>query len=94
MQFRSEFRRNSATEGRPVLDELPSVVTSNGIDFGVVAVPGEEAQNAADLLVLSGVRGILSFAPTRVVAPRRVHVVTHRIMSSFLLLAANAYGSV
>lgn len=43
-------------------------------DIAVLAVPGEEAQNIADRLVRSGVKAILSFAPTQIHTPIDVTV--------------------
>ncbi len=45
-------------------NDLEAFVRANGIDMGFLAVPVEKAQEAADLLVKSGVKGILNFAPT------------------------------
>ncbi len=39
------------------------------IEIGIIATPPEAAQNVVDLLVEAEVRGILNFAPTRVVVP-------------------------
>jgi redox-sensing transcriptional repressor len=54
--------------------ELGRVVAERGIDLAFLTVPGGAAQAAADALVAAGVRGILNFAPTVVVAPEHVRV--------------------
>jgi redox-sensing transcriptional repressor len=46
------------------------------ISLAIVAVPREAAQETVDKLVAAGVRGILNFAPCKVVAPKRVKVIT------------------
>ncbi|NOY56376.1 MAG: redox-sensing transcriptional repressor Rex [Actinobacteria bacterium] len=42
--------------------------------FGIITVPPDAAQDAADLLVDAGVTGILSFAPALLTIPRHVFV--------------------
>lgn len=42
--------------------------------FGIITVPPDAAQDAADQLVDAGVTGILTFAPTLLKIPRRVFV--------------------
>jgi redox-sensing transcriptional repressor len=46
------------------------------ISLAIVAVPREAAQTTVDRLVAAGVKGILNFAPCKLVAPRRVKVIT------------------
>ncbi len=46
------------------------------ISLAIVAVPRAAAQIDGRRLVAAGVRGILNFAPCKVVAPRRVKVIT------------------
>jgi redox-sensing transcriptional repressor len=43
-------------------------------DIAVLAVPGEDAQAAADRVVKGGVRAILNFAPTQLQVPQEVSV--------------------
>lgn len=45
------------------LEELEKVVKENKVEIGVIAVPGQYAQEIADKLVKSGVNAILNFAP-------------------------------
>ncbi len=46
------------------------------ISLAIVAVPRSAAQTTVDQLVAAGIRGILNFAPSKVVAPKRVKVIT------------------
>lgn len=50
-------------------NQLAKFVSSETIDMGFLAVPPEKAQEAAQLLVDAGVKGILNFAPA-VLQPR------------------------
>jgi redox-sensing transcriptional repressor len=55
-------------------DELERVVREQGVDMGFITVPVEKAQEAANLLVAAGVKGILNFAPTVLELPDDVVV--------------------
>ena len=62
--------------GLPVqpVDELAGVVAQQGGAIGVIATPAEAAQDVCDLLVASGVRSVLNFAPTSLEVPDGVDV--------------------
>ncbi len=49
--------------------ELQRVVEEQGIRFGVIAVPPESAQDAADRLCRAGVRVLLNYSPSFVNVP-------------------------
>lgn len=61
-------------EGVTIYDigQLSSVIVSERIELGLIAVPATEAQNVSDLLVAAGVGGILNFAPMTVTVPPTV----------------------
>jgi len=46
------------------------------ISLAIVAVPRDAAQATVDSLVAAGVKGILNFAPCKLVAARRIKVIT------------------
>jgi len=46
------------------------------INVAIIAVPREAAQATADRLVAAGIKGILNFAPCKLVTPRRVKIIT------------------
>lgn len=54
--------------------ELTRIVQENDIRIGIITVPAEEAQRVADELSAAGVRGLLNFAPVRIVAHRPIYV--------------------
>ena len=56
------------------LDDLSQVVQSKNVSIGVLATPGEAAQEAANRLVRAGVGSILNFAPVVISVPRGVSV--------------------
>jgi redox-sensing transcriptional repressor len=57
------------------VSNLPALATE-GIDLGVIATPLKSAQEVTDLLVAAGVRGILNFAPRKLVVPPQVFLRT------------------
>ncbi len=56
------------------IDELPQIVAAKNVAIGVLAVPAEGAQDAADRLVRSGVTSILTFAPVVLSVPAGITV--------------------
>jgi redox-sensing transcriptional repressor len=56
------------------LDELSEAINEKGIEFGVIAVENEMAQNVADAFVKAGLKGILNFSSVRLNVPDDVHV--------------------
>jgi redox-sensing transcriptional repressor len=57
-------------------DALGARAAELGAELGVLTVPGEVAQNVADVLAAAGVRGILNFAPIVLRLPPGVRLVT------------------
>ncbi|MDA0815181.1 MAG: redox-sensing transcriptional repressor Rex [Chloroflexi bacterium] len=66
----------SAIEGQLVRDSanLASELRQNPIDIGIVAVPGEVAQDVVSTLVEAKVSAILNYTPTRVQVPPTVEL--------------------
>ncbi len=57
-------------------EEIGGVVPATGAQLGLLTVPAEAAQGAAELLVAAGVRGILNFAPAILRLPASVSLVS------------------
>jgi len=58
-------------QGVQILDikEIPKVVKERKIRIAIIAVPYFSAQQVADILVRSGVKAILNFAPYKIAVP-------------------------
>ncbi|MBN2650803.1 MAG: redox-sensing transcriptional repressor Rex [Spirochaetales bacterium] len=54
--------------------KLEEIILQKKIDIGIIAVPADVAVAVAQKMIDAGVRGILNFAPVRVVAPEGVVV--------------------
>lgn len=53
---------------------LPEVLRGQEIEIGIVAVPAANAQQVIDMLVASGVKGILNYAPIAPQVPPHVRI--------------------
>jgi redox-sensing transcriptional repressor len=62
--------------GKEVMDlnDLPGVVREKRIKVAIIAVPSSAAQKVADMLVESGVKAILNYAPINISVPPNVRV--------------------
>lgn len=62
--------------GLPIypVSELESYIAENDISIAIIAVPGEYAQDVADMLLETTVKGILNFAPVVLTAPEEMKV--------------------
>ena len=76
------------------MSALAEVVRRQGIGIGVIAVPPDQAQEVAEALVESGVRGILNFAPRRLELSEGIPVVDVDFRSALerLVLAVSQRG--
>lgn len=66
------------TEGKPPsvlkMEELPAYCSLHQVEIGIIAVPPEAAQAAADQLVRSGIKAVWCFAPKKLTVPPGVTV--------------------
>lgn len=64
--------------GVEILDmaRLEEVVAERKIHIGIIAVPAHVAQDVADRLVASGVRGIWNFAPIKLEVPEPIKMIS------------------
>jgi redox-sensing transcriptional repressor len=51
------------------LSELDATIRKHNIRLAILAVPAETAQDVADTLIASGIRGLLNFAPVSLTVP-------------------------
>jgi redox-sensing transcriptional repressor len=56
------------------MSELEDVVREREVHVGIIATPPGEAQGVANQLVLTGINGILNFAPIQIQVPDCCHV--------------------
>jgi len=56
------------------VDRVAEIVSTRHVILGILTVPAEHAQTAAEALVRAGVKGILNFAPACLHLPAKIHV--------------------
>lgn len=54
--------------------DIGELVRSEGVKVAILAVPASSAQDTTDLLVESGIKSILSYAPINLTVPSDVYV--------------------
>lgn len=54
--------------------EMPSAIQETGIKVGILAVPAEYAQEVTEILVESGIKAILNYAPIQLNTPNDVRI--------------------
>ena len=69
------------------IERLAGRIGDLSAEMAVLAVPAEEAQGLIDVLVKSGVRGVLNFAPVLLRLPAHVKLVTVDLTIQFEQLA-------
>jgi redox-sensing transcriptional repressor len=69
------------------MSELAASVHELGIEIGVITVPVQGAQDAADHLVEAGIEGIWNFAPVRLEVPAHVYVQYEDLVVNLLTLS-------
>jgi redox-sensing transcriptional repressor len=79
----------SVIDGIPVypMDVMPEVVEQNHITIGIIATPPATAQDAADALVSSGIKGIWNFSPVALRIPNGVRVENVNVLPSLFKLS-------
>lgn len=88
------FDTNPALIGRSIKGvrvcyarELSSLVRRLNVRIGIIAVPKEAAQGAADALVEGGVRAIWNFAPVHLALPENIAVKNEDMAASLAILS-------
>ena len=69
------------------IDELEDYCRRHKVLMGIITVPGEFAQEAADRLVNCGIKAIWNFAPTRLEVPANILVQYENMATSLALLS-------
>jgi redox-sensing transcriptional repressor len=56
------------------IENIREIITTRGVELGIITVPARGAQDAAERLVDAGVRAVWNFAPTGISVPEGVRV--------------------
>ncbi len=71
------------------VERAPEVIKRLRADIGIIAVPKKSAQGVADIMVLSGLRGIVNFSPCPINVPKSVMVKDIDLTIEFLSLCCS-----
>lgn len=69
------------------MSDMPQLVKEWHIQTGVITVPSQNAQQACDLMVSSGIRGIWNFAPIHLKVPAGVILENSQVSQSLAVLS-------
>ncbi len=69
------------------ISEIAEKAKEKEIQIGIIAVPAEAAQQVANMLISSGIRAILNFAPARIVVPEDVELRSAELSSELECLS-------
>ncbi len=69
------------------VDKINQYIRSNRVTIAVIAVPANQAQATADMLVKCGIRGIWNFAPKNLKVPEDVVMQRTDLAASFAVLS-------
>ena len=82
-------KKEVTEEGKSVyhISKLESYCRKHKVLMGIITVPGEHAQAAADQLIASGIKAIWSFAPAHLEVPPHILVQYENMATSFAVLS-------
>jgi redox-sensing transcriptional repressor len=73
--------------------DIAKVIKKEHVDIGIIAVPASAAQDVADKLISSGVKGLLNLSLTHITVPEGISVIDARMVSSLLELTHSITSS-
>ena len=68
------------------LAKAEKIIPKLHAEIGIIAVPAEYSQKVADIMIKSGLKGIINFTPTTVTVPREIIVKNIDLTIEFLSL--------
>ncbi len=74
------------------MEDMPRVAAEKKIEIAIITTPGEAAQAAADMVVRSGIKGILNFAPVQIHVPPDIKVKKVDLTTEFDNLVYHLYS--
>ena len=72
------------------MDKMPDLANRMHVQMGIISVPAESAQDAADLMVASGITAIWNFAPVRLDVPNFVVVQNEDLSMGLAVLSVKS----
>ena len=87
--FERTPRSKHTEEGKPIypVNMLENYCRKHKVLMGIITVPGDAAQEVADLLISAGIKAIWCFAPTHLEVPEGILVQYENMATSFAVLS-------
>lgn len=94
--FDSNPKSAKTDEGKPIyhISKLEGYCRRHKVLMGIIAVPGEHAQEVADLLIAGGIKAIWSFAPVHLDVPSHILVQYENMATSLALLSMHLQAQI
>ena len=94
--FDARPKMEKTEEGKPVYDiaKLPSFCRTHKVLMGIITVPAESAQEAADQLIACGIKAIWNFAPKYLEVPPNILVQTENMATSLAVLSVHLQAQI
>lgn len=93
-KFKAIFDNDKSIIGKKIYDInvydvniLETFISKNKVDIAIITTPSDVAQNIADRLCISGVRGIWNFAPIDLNVPEDIMLENVHMVDSLMTLA-------
>jgi len=94
--FDTNPEKERTDEGKPIyhIDKLSHFCRNHKVLMGIITVPAESAQQAADRLIAVGVKAIWNFAPTHLEVPVGILVQTENMATSLAVLSVHLQAQI
>ena len=94
--FDKNPQMDRTVEGKSVyhIDKLEAFCRKHKVLMGIITVPGEHAQEVADLLIAGGIKAIWNFAPTHLDVPRNILVQSENMAMSLAVLSVHLQAQI
>ncbi len=73
------------------IERAPDIIKKTRTKIGIIAVPASGSQNVADIMVMSGLKGIINFSPKSISVPKKIPVKNIDFSIEILSLFCNVY---
>lgn len=94
--FDIQPKTDHSDEGKPIypIERLTAFCRSHKVLMGILTVPAEHAQEAADLLIACGIKAIWNFAPTHLDVPPHILIQNENMAMSLAVLSVHLQAQI
>ena len=94
--FDAHPKSEKTDSGKPVyhISKLEQFCKTHKVLMGIITVPGEAAQEVADLLIAGGIKAIWNFAPAHLDVPKNILVQHENMATSLAVLSVHLQAQI